>query len=67
MIGTHDPPSQKSAHSLSIQEQVRKLLIGVAECSESTKKAIASSERCQPKQALNLDSEPMGRRMRESF
>jgi hypothetical protein len=67
MVDAHNPSSQKSAHGLSIQKQVREILKGTVECNENTRRALESSRRCMSKQGLNLDSEPSGSRIRESF
>lgn len=66
MIGT-DFPSNKSAHRLSIKEQVREILQGAVEYAERTQNTIECSKRCPPWRELSLEAEPTRRRMRESF
>jgi hypothetical protein len=67
MVDRYNPSDQKSAHSLSIQEQVREIIKGTVECNQNTTKALERSRRCVSKQSPNLDPEPSESRIRESF
>jgi hypothetical protein len=58
---------QKCLLSQSMRELVRNLQEGTRSAIESTKIEIENSRRRLSMQRLNLDSEPTGNRIRESF
>ena len=67
MIDTDFPSNKKSAHRLSIREQVREILKGAVEYDARTRDTVEGSKRSPPWRELNLEAEPTRRRMRESF
>ena len=58
---------QKSSKSMSTAELVRKILGSTAEAKEWTRAAIESSRWRLRTRELDLDTEPTGDRIRESF
>ena len=67
MTDTYDPSTRKSAQTISVHDLVRDMMEATHDAVEHSRIALESSRRRLTKKALNLDLEPTGNRIRESF